>query len=284
MAYDNGIKNLFAAATAPWRIKFGVANTNAVIDTAMANNHQFTSDNAAGTAAVNTFKPCNASNVTEFNNPNGISFSAGPLTFASRTPGTETTGSLVTTGATWVVHTAVGGCAMKLLCSYIGATGDYATLRMRARSDYAAGSASGVVCGNFSASANLHNHANLFAVQGYAQPNAYTQNDAAHIACGLYSCIDATAASSGRRWSTWIDDHSTTKAAGGHYLLRMSDNGSTAKDGAITIYNGGRLPVLFNFEDAAGFLTDSGSPGTTAAGYIAVKTPAGTKYISLFTA
>lgn len=283
MAYYNGIKNLIAAATAPWRIKFGVASSNSVIDSAMTNDFQFTSDNAAGTAAVSTFKPCNSSNVFDINNPNGMALSGGPLSFATRTPGTETTGSLVTTGATWVSHSAVGGCACKLLCAYTGATGDYATLRMRARSDYAAGSASGVVAGNFSASAGINGYANLIAVQGYAQSNTYTQTDASSVVCGLYSCIDATASSSGRRWSTWIDDHSTTKAAGGHYLLRMSDNGTTAKDGAITVYNGGRLPVLFNFEDAAGFLTDSGDAGSTKAGYLAVKTPAGTKYIQLVT-
>jgi hypothetical protein len=177
-----------------------------------------------------------------------------PISFASVSPGTETTGSLLTTGSTWVVHTAVGGCATKLLCSYSGATGDYATLRMRARSDYAG--SGGVVCGNFSASASVINHHNLYAVQGYAQPNTYTHNSASNIVCGVYSCIDATGASSGRRWSMWTDEHSTTKASGGHYLHRLSYNPTTGPgaglDGVWTIY-GPSVPYLFNFEyDQAG--------------------------------
>lgn len=36
------------------------------------------------------------------------------------------------------------------------------------------------------------------------------------------------------------------------------------------------------FEDAAGFLTDSDGSHTVASGAIAVKTPAGTKYIVLY--
>jgi hypothetical protein len=207
------------------------------------------------------------------------------INFDGAKPGTETNGSLIGTKSSWISFSTAGQCAIKLLCANSATTGDFATLRIRARNDSASGGLNGTAtAGNFSASAGVNNFGNIYAVQGYAQANAYTNTDASNIVCGVYSCIDATTTSSGRRWSTWIDDHSTTKAAGGHYLLRMSDNGSTAKDGAITVYNGGRLPVLFNFEDAAGFLTDSGSPGTTAAGYIAVKTPAGTKYISLFTA
>ena len=90
--------------------------------------------------------------------------------------------------------------------------------------------------------------------------------------------------SSGRRWSTWSDDHSATKAAGGHYLHRLSQNGSIAIDGCFTIYSGGRLPVLFNFEDAVGggFLTDSTLALSSQAGALKVVTPAGTRYIPLY--
>jgi len=206
----------------------------------------------------------------------------GKMSFATLVPGTETTGSVFTTAATWLVHTALGSCALKFLTSYSGASGDYACARFRARSD-AAGNVDSV---NASASASINNHGNLCAVYAAGQPTTFTHNSAANIVCGMHSVIDATGASSGRRWSTWIDDHSETKAAAGHYLCRMSQNGTVAIDGCFTIYSGGRMPVLFAFEDvvAGGFLTDSGSPGTTAAGYIAVKTPAGTKYISLFTA
>jgi hypothetical protein len=55
-------------------------------------------------------------------------------------------------------------------------------------------------------------------------------------------------------------------------------------DGAFTIYAGGRLPVLFNFEDvgAGTPVKDSDDSLTTQSGSIAVQTPAGTKYIALY--
>lgn len=204
------------------------------------------------------------------------------INFASVAPGTETTGSLVTTGTTWVSHSAVGGCAAKLLCAYTGASGDFATLRMRARSDAAGavggdGALNGVVCGNFSASSSINNHASLFALQGYAQPNAYTHNNAAHISCGVYSCIDATGASVGRRWSMWTDDHSTTKASGGHYLHRLSYNplGTGAGiDGVWTIY-GPQVTYLMNIEYAAPFMSASSIA-------MLIKTVDGNKYIRLY--
>jgi hypothetical protein len=210
----------------------------------------------------------------------GVTVTGTGVNVAGVVPATETVGSIFTTGSTWVTHTALGSCAMKFLTAYSGASGDYACARFRARAG-AAGNVDGV---NASASASVNNHGNLCAVYAAAQPTSYSNNQAAHIACGMHSVIDADAASSGRRWSTWIDDHSTTKAAAGHYLCRISQNGTVAIDGVFTIYNGGRCPVLFNFEDAAGFLTDSGDAGSTKAGYLAVTTPAGTKYIQLMTA
>ena len=210
----------------------------------------------------------------------GLSLTGGALNFASHSPGTGTAGTMMTTGSTWISYSTAGQCALKLLCANAATSGDFATVRMRARSD----AAGDTVCGNFSASGGANNHGNLFAVQGYAQPNAYTNSGASNIVCGLYSCIDATAASSGRRWSTWVDTHETTKASASDYLMRLSHNGTIANDGVFTIYNGGRCPVLFNFEDAAGFLTETGDAGSTKAGYLAVTTPAGTKYIQLITA
>ena len=206
------------------------------------------------------------------------------ISFAGVVPSTETTGSLITTGATWVSHSAVGGCAVKLLCQSTALTGEYATLRIRGASTPAS-QASGEVEGvNSSASARANDYADLYGVFASAQPDSFTQASASNICSALRAKITATASSSGRRWVGWFDTTATTKASGGDYLMRISHNGTIANDGCFTIYNGGRMPVLFNFEDAAGFLTDAGSPGTTAAGYIAVKTPAGTKYISLFTA
>ena len=207
------------------------------------------------------------------------------INFDGTTVGAETNGSLIGTKSTWISFPKAGQCAVKLLCANSAITGDFATLRIRARNDAASGTGiNGTAAGgNFSASAGVNGYGNLFAVQGYAQSNAYTNTDGSNIVCGLYSCIDATTTSSGRRWSTWIDDHSTTKAAGGHFLLRMSDNGSTAKDGAITLYSGGRLPVLFNFEDGAATAPISTATGTATITHKIAVTIAGvgTVYIPL---
>lgn len=199
-----------------------------------------------------------------------------------RYTGTDSTADVMSLGGTpaWFTVSTAGNCAFKFMVTLSGASGDGANVRLRTRSA-GAGSATSL---NIGTSAYQNDYGNLYGVQAYAQPTTYTQDGASNIVCGLYSCIQATAASSGRRWSTWIDDHSTTKASGGHYLLRMSDNGSTAKSGAITIYSGGRLPVLFNFEDAVGggFLADTSQSLSSQAGALTVTTPAGTRYIALY--
>lgn len=204
------------------------------------------------------------------------------LSFAGVTPGTETAGSCITTGSTWVVHTAVGACAFKMLCSSSATSGDYATMRIRGRAD--AVSSGGTEAINASASSNVNNYGDLCAGYFAAQPGSKTNNSASNIITAIHAVADRTGASSGRTWIAWIDTHQETKSDAGDYLMRLSHNGTVANDGAITVYNGGRMPVLFNFEDAAGFLTDAGDAGSTKAGYLAVKTPAGTKYIQLVTA
>jgi hypothetical protein len=189
------------------------------------------------------------------------------LNMAGTTPLTEVNGSMFTTISTWVVHTAAGACAGKILASSSATTGDYATWRMRARSDAAVANTPNVasVAGvNSSASCSVNDYANLIGVAGLAQPNAFTQANTTNIICGVYSCLDRTGTHAGSAWSMWIDDHSTTSKAGvSHYLLRMSQNalGGTPVDidGAITVQTS-RLPVLFNFEQIQGFLSDT--PGT----------------------
>ena len=204
------------------------------------------------------------------------------LDFSGLTPAAITSGSIIGTASTWIAHSTVGSCGMKLLLSYTAATGDFATLRMRAKS-MALGA---VVCGNFSASAGANDHGDLFALQGYAQPNAYTSAVATRTVCALYGCIDRTAGgtSTGRDWVAWIDTHMQVKSSAGSYLARFSHNGTVANDGLFTIYIGGKMPYFINFEDASGFFTEAGDAGSTKAGYLAVKTPAGVKYIQLVTA
>jgi hypothetical protein len=200
------------------------------------------------------------------------------INFAATAPSTEVNGSMITTISTWVVHTAAGACAGKILASSTATTGDYATWRVRGRSDAAVANTQNVasVAGvNSSASASINDYANLIGVAGLAQPNAYTQANSTNVICGVYSCMDKTATHAGSAWSMWIDDHSTTaKASTSHYLLRMSQNalGGTPVDidGAITIQTS-RLPVLMNFEQVQGFLTTASGASLTPTHKIKVK-------------
>ena len=191
------------------------------------------------------------------------------VNFAATAPSTEVNGSMITTISTWVVHTAAGACAGKILGSSTSVTGDYATWRVRGRSDAAVADTANVaaVVGiNSSASANVNNYANLYGVQGLAQPNALTQANATNYICGVYSCMDRTGTHAGHAYSMWIDDHSTTAKAADHYLLRMSQNalgGSPVDiDGAITIQTS-RLPVFMNFEQVSGFLSTASGASLT---------------------
>jgi hypothetical protein len=175
------------------------------------------------------------------------------INFAGQVPGTETDGSLITTNAVWVGFPNAGQCAAKLLTKSTATSGDFACFRARGRAD-AAGNAEGV---NASASAGANNYGNLCGVYAAGQPMAFTQAGAANIVCGMHSVLDDTAAgtSAGRRWSAWVDDHSINKAAAGHFLQRLSSNGTVAIDGVFTIYQGGRTPALINFEDVSGSLS-----------------------------
>lgn len=212
----------------------------------------------------------------------------GGINYATIIPA-GTVGSLITTGTTWVQFPTVNAAGIKLLLENTADTGEFATVRLRARANNTTSTGNGgnfigtTTCIDASASAIDHEYGNLKAVNACAQPNALNQTtDSSNIVTALYGRIDATGTSVGRRWVGWFDTHATTKAAGGDYLVRLSHNGTIANDGAFTVYNGGRMPVLFNFEDAAGFLTDSDGSHSVASGAIAVKTPAGTKYIVLY--
>lgn len=203
----------------------------------------------------------------------------GTVDFSRITPqATDTDGSLVTTGNNWIAHSVASSCAFKLLCSYTAGSGEFATMRIRARSN----SAFPVVGGNFSASAGQNDYGNLSALQGYGQPGAYTQASASNIVNAVYGCNQFAAASVGRDWTAWFDTHMTVKASGGSYLMRLSHNGTVANDGAITIYGGGRLPYLLNIEDATPGFTDNTAHGSTAAGRAALNHNGSVKYLHLF--
>lgn len=204
---------------------------------------------------------------------------------------TAADGTILSSGGVWTTYTTAGACGVKLLLGNSSNTGEFATMRLRARAANTTVSGDGgnsigtTTCVDASASANAAEYGNLRAVNAVAQPNAHAQTvDETNVVTALYGRIDATAGSVGRRWVSWLDTHATTKADASDYMERISHNGTAAIDGVWSIYTGGRLPVLFNFEDAAGFLTDSDASLTVQSGALAVTTPAGTKYIPLYDA
>jgi hypothetical protein len=203
----------------------------------------------------------------ESDSQHAIDFSNTPIS-------TNTDGSLISTGANWLSFGTAGQTAVKLLTASTAITGDYAALRIRARSDgaFVSGTRGGVIGGNFSASANVNNYLNLFAIQGYAQTNDKTQSDASSILCGLYSCIDNGATNAGRSWSLWVDTHETVKAGAGHYLARMSHNGGAITlDGFFSLYSGQGCSNLFNFENTNAPVESGDATGGTKSYKIAVK-------------
>lgn len=220
---------------------------------------------------------------------NGIVFSGAmdngrAVDFSGVTVSTNTDGSCISTGSTWLVHATAGQCAVKFLCSSSATSGDYATLRIRARSDGASATA-GVVGGNFSASGGINNYANLYGVQGYCQPLTYTQSEAANILCGVYSCVQRTAASSGRSWSLWTDTHETVKAGAGHYLHRLSHNGGAINlDGIWSIYAGQGCDYLMNFENTNAPVTSGDKTGGTKSYSLAIYINGAVRYIQCYDA
>ena len=168
--------------------------------------------------------------------------------------GTATDGTLFSTGSSWISHATAGQCAFKILAANAATSGDYATMRIRGRADaVSSGGTEGI---NVSASANIANYGDLCSGYFAVQPNAITNNSASNIVTAVHAVIDRTGASSGRTWVAWIDTHQQTKSDAGDYLMRLSHNGTVANDGAITIYTGGRMPTLINFE------IDSLNPGS----------------------
>ena len=196
---------------------------------------------------------------------------------------TKTNGSLITTGSTWINFTAANQTGMKLLLSSSATSGDFATIRMRARAD----AAGNVVTGNFAASAGVNNYGDLYALQGYAQPLTYTQSGASNIVCGVYSCIDkASGATSGRHWSTWTDEHSNVVASGGHYMHRLSNNStnSSVYNGCWTVYPGAGMTYLFNLENANAPVASGDKTGGSKTHALAVNINGTPAYIQCYDA
>lgn len=244
----------------------GTPSTTGMLTTTTALT--YTDAGATPTVAAPGYNNSNAQTL-----PYGIALTTYPIDISSLSPSTTAAvaanGTVISSGGIWTAYTTAGACGMKLLLENRCNTGEFATARFRARAKNTTATGNGgssigtTTCVDASASANQAEYGNLFAVNACAQPNAYAQTtDSSNIVCALYGRIDATAASAGRRWVSWLDTHATTKAAGGDYMQRISHNGTVSLDGLWTIYSGGRLPQLFTFEDVAGFLATSGGGET----------------------
>lgn len=208
----------------------------------------------------------------------------GRIDFSGVTPTADVVGSLITTGTTWVAHSTAGAAGIKVLLSNTSATGNFASLRIRARSDVATPTWNqNTIAGDFSASGGIANYGELVGVSAYAQDNAYNQARADHWATAVKACMLCTGTSTGSRFALVVSDYSTTKASTKHYLARFDKPVATTIDGVFAFGNCDQFTYFASLEVAGGYLTDSDSSKTTAAGALKVKTPAGDKYIVLYT-
>jgi hypothetical protein len=175
------------------------------------------------------------------------------IDFSAMTTSTNTDGTLMSTGSTWINHATAGSCAIKFLISTTATSGDFATMRLRARSDAAWTSTvypGGVAALNASASASINDYGGLTAIQAYCQPGSYTQASASSINCALYGKTEGSGTNAGRVWDLWIDTSMSTASAE-HYMARLSHNGGAINlDGFFTLYQGQGVDYLFNFENA----------------------------------
>lgn len=187
-----------------------------------------------------------------------------------------TAGDIISTGTTWVSFTAAGACGIKLLLSNKSATGNFATIRLRARSDVATPTwnQNTIAC-DLSASAGIANYGELLGLSSYAQDNGYAQARGDHWSTAIKACMLCTGSSAGTRFALVVSDYSTTKAATKHYLARFDKpTGACAIDGVFAMGNCDQFTYLFRFEVSGGYLTDTDTR-------LQVLTPAGAKYIAL---
>ena len=179
---------------------------------------------------------------------------AQTLDYTALVPTTTTAGSIMTTGTTWPSFTSAGQCGIKLLLNDACATGNFATIRARAKSSVArTGTLQYTLAGDFSASAAVSEYKDLIGVSAYGQvPAAYTQTNANHVVCGVKAAItDFTGAtSSGSRYALWVDDASINTASNGHYLIFAQKlTGAATIDGVMQV-RGDLFTYGLNFTEA----------------------------------
>jgi len=184
------------------------------------------------------------------------------LDYSGHTPtttaATAAQGTIITCGSTWPSYTTAGAAGIKLLLDDACATGNFASIRARAKSSVArTGTLQYTLAGDFSASAAVSEYKDLIGLSSYGQvPAAYTQTNANHIVCGVKAAItDYTGAtSSGSRYALWVDDASINTAANGHYLIFAQKlTGAATIDGVMQV-RGALFTYGLNFS-AATFAT-----------------------------
>jgi hypothetical protein len=169
-----------------------------------------------------------------------------------------------------------GGAVLKALFANLSPTGNFASVRVRARSDVATPTWNqNTIAMDLSASANIAEYGELLGLSSYAQDNGFAQTRIDHWSTAIKACMLCTGASAGSRFALVVSDYSTTKATTKHYLAYLNKPaGACAIDGVFAIGNCDQFSYLFNFEVAGGLLDASSA-------HIHVMTPAGAKQINL---
>ena len=208
--------------------------------------------------------------------------------YSAFVPGTETSGSIMTTGANWIPFSSGGGqCGIKFLLSNAAATGGFASLRIRARSDVATPVWNQyTMAGDFSASANIADYGELYGISSFAQDNGFSQSRASHWSVGLKAAMGCTGTSAGLRFALLVTDTSTTKATLGQYLVRLeSSSGGIGvnKDGYFDFAEPADYTYFGNFEGTTGCVSVTGTAPANFGARIAIKVGATPMWLMAYT-
>ena len=160
------------------------------------------------------------------------------ITTSAVADATYTDATLV--ASAWQSFATAGAAAIKLLCANTSATGNFASLRIRARSDVATPTWNqNTIAGDFEASAKIADYGELLGGSFYTNDNGYAQTRATHWSTALKACTNCSGASVGSRYALVVSDYSSTLASGaGHYLARFDKpSGAQAITGVLNFGN-----------------------------------------------
>ena len=204
------------------------------------------------------------------------------ITTSSVSDATYTDAAMVITA--WQTFSTAGAAGIKLLCANDSATGNFATVRLRARSDVATPTwNTNTMALDLSASANIANYGELLGLSSYAQDNGYANSRATHSSIAGQFVSAHSGTSSGYRYALLLRDTSSTKASAGQYLCRLDKvSGAQAIDGVFILGNTDQFTYFLNSEGSTGCITITGTVPTNFSGRIAVKVGATPMWIPLY--